>query len=172
MTTTENKKQNKGAPPPKARDKVWTVQENRPLDQMTHEICDAWKEDLCNIKQAFKKNIELSLLFKEMYNTLSDKTEKIDDFLKICDGLEEFSKIHQNQCETHMLINDMRRELLSLSNRIEYKPVVGLMNKIKALDAWMKNLDNFMSESGKVLYRLEIAISQMTVKKKWWQFYK
>ncbi len=171
MTTTGNKKQNKGVLGPSSRDKIYTVQENKLLDQITMELIEAWTKDLRKIKQAFETNGKLSDLFKEMYCDLKREKGKVDDFIEACQKLVSFEKIHESQRETHMLINDMRNELLGLSRRLEYKPVKDLLDKTQGLDVWMRNLDNWVITSSKTLHRLEEAVSQMTVKKKWWQFW-
>lgn len=116
MSKEAKKKPNKGVPLPKARDKVYTVQENKLLDQITMELCEAWRKDLRVIRECFAENKKLSELLQEMYADLKPRMDEIGRFVEQESKLNIIRELKQNQLALACHFDDLRKEVLSISN--------------------------------------------------------
>lgn len=159
----KRKKNNIGVPVPKSRDKVFTVQENRILDQITLEICEAWKNDLISIRSDFHETKKLYTLLQDIYDKVYHQMEIIDKFFDKTDQVLSIKNIHQSQLSLESQISEMRSQMISVHNRLEAK-------SIDVLAKTVVECRDSLILAAKALEKYDQYFAEQQIKK-WWKFW-
>lgn len=145
---TKSKPSNLGRP--KSNRQMFTVAENKLLDQITLEIMEAWAKDLNVMKKYYSKLDEnytiicdYSDLFKKMYKEFNEFLEDINKF-------QNLTKIIENQFEIFSFLEEIRKSLFELEKKSNYSYVKDINKDLKTL----------------------IESLKPDVRKKWWEFWK
>jgi hypothetical protein len=168
MTITESRPKkrptNKGVPLPKARDKLFTVAENKLLDQITQEICEAWAKDLKVMRDCHMINEGLAKVFLDMFDCLKSKTVDLEEFLAEESKLQVIHQLNEK-------MDLVRQDVLCLFNRVGMKRVEETIEHNKSIDANLNMISLSILELGiriECLYAGIIEIKQ----RRWWQFWR
>ena len=133
---------------PHANRQMFTVSENKLLDQITLEICEAWAKDLKTIRkvhQETQKTVEYLTNTSNLLSEINDKVELEGFFAK----LEEVFKVQE---QTRAFLEDVRQRCF----RVE-EQVLGMR------DLLVKALDKVQSTG--------MIITIPPPPRKWWQFW-
>lgn len=147
---------------PTSRNRAFTYSENQLLDQITLEITEAWAKDLKTIRECYKEIKFLQEGISNCYELFSDKMDQINELLEKEEGIYKLEHVLINQEQIFSFINDMRSQILSLSNSLEYKNVTNITEELKKITAMIKEVCVSINQLQEVVKK---------PKKKWWQIF-
>lgn len=136
---------------PRSDRQVYTVEQNRLLDQITMEIQEAWAKDLVTMRDCHKETKELLAEVKEHNEQMADKLIDLNKFLSQDDILPKLQKTFDRQELIFHFLEDIRQQLFKLDNNY----VQTLIERIEKLEAAIAK-----------------TCEALKNKKRWWQFWR
>jgi len=125
---------------PRSRDKVFTAQENKMLDQITIEICEAWEKDLKVIKECHQEAKESLKIFNSLNDTLQQKYENLCILMENDEISSSFRTVLENQIVLFSFMEDTRQSLFKLEQKLGYDSMKSLNETASRLENHLKNL--------------------------------